>query len=86
MFDSVPSRLDISVEIREHVDIKDGKHTVRKIICGSHPAKRSAKAPYPTEMFGIVDRSSNQPDIGHYLARIVEAGNGKAWHCELIKQ
>jgi len=86
VFDVVPDRIDMVVEVREFEQAKENKRLVRKVLCGAYETKKDAKDPYPPDLLGFVDLRSTQPELGRYLARIVKAGHGQAWHCELIEQ
>jgi len=82
-FERPPTNLVTEVIVKEFTQIKKGKKIIRKIICGDVPGKKPARDPYPTDLIGFVEMSSTQPEVGEYLAQIVKAGKGQAWHCRL---
>lgn len=83
VFDGEVPNLNIPVEVLEFEQIKENKRVIRKIVCAHVVGKKAPRAPYPEDLIGMVDIHTDQPECGRYMAHIVQAGNGKAWHCKL---
>ncbi len=86
VFEDPPLALDIPVEVRELKQKAKGRTLVRSVLIGQAPGKKDAKAPYPAEMLGMVDRRAEAPAPGMYMASIRKAGHGMAWHCDLTRR
>jgi hypothetical protein len=83
VFDGDVPKLDVPVEVCEFEQVKDNKRLIRKIVCGEVEGKKAPRDPYPADLIGMVDMHAEQPECGTYMAHIVPAGHGKAWHCRL---
>ena len=76
--------LEIEVQVVDVTTEKNGKHWVRKAICGAVNGQLPPQSSiYPENMIALIAVNADQPEKGMYFARIKKVSSG-AWMCVLV--
>jgi hypothetical protein len=82
-FSPPPISLDCQVTIRQWEQRRNGKATMRSVLLASVGGQIETRPPYPKGMIGLIQNESDHPPEGIYMASLIKAGKGMAWHCKL---